>query len=214
MVTIEQKLTLFSKLLNQDIKEEADKKFKELEKEYEKRMAENKFAIDKQANEIIEQARKRAEIKKIELMSKSRMKSKKEAMVIKEQIIARFMNALEEKIKEFTASHEYRAYLEKVIQDLESLKGYENDLVIYLTKVDYEHNRGFIKEALVRGGLKADQLSFEVATEDILGGLVIIDSILHTRIDESIRALLEEEKGQIIERISLALGEVGEERHE
>jgi len=214
MVTIEQKLTLFSKLLNQDIKEEVDRKFKELEKVYEKRIAENKFAIDKEANEIVEQARKRAEIKKVELISKGRMSSKKEMMMIKEQIIIRFINALEEKIKVFTESNDYRAYLEKIIHGLESLKDYENDLVIYLTKADYEHNKEFIQEVLVKGGLKADKLSFEVATEDILGGLVIIDPLFRTRIDESIRTLLEEEKPHIIERISLSIGEVGEETHE
>ena len=53
MVTIEQKLTLFSKLLNQDIKEEMDEKFAELEKEFEKKIAENKFAVDKEATEIL-----------------------------------------------------------------------------------------------------------------------------------------------------------------
>lgn len=210
MVTIEQKLTLFSKLLNQDIKEEVDKKFSELEKEYEKRIAENKFAIDKEASEIVEQARRRAEIKKVELLSKGKLASKKDMMMMKEQLITRFMTALEEKIKVFTATNDYRVYLNQIIQELKSLKSWENDLVVYLTKSDYEHNKEFIKEALTGIGLKADKLSFEVAEEDILGGLVIKDLIFSTRIDESIRALLEEEKSQIIERISLAIGEAGE----
>lgn len=210
MVTIEQKLTLFSKLLNQDIKEEVDKKFSELEKEYEKRIAENKFAIDKEASEIVEQARRRAEIKKVELLSKGKLASKKDMMMMKEQLITRFMTALEEKIKVFTATNDYRVYLNQIIQELKSLKSWENDLVVYLTKSDYEHNKEFIKEALTGIGLKADKLSFEVSEEDILGGLVIKDLIFSTRIDESIRALLEEEKSQIIERISLAIGEAGE----
>ena len=210
MVTIEQKLTLFSKLLNQEIKEEVDKKFSELEKEYEKRIAENKFAIDKEANEIVEQARRRAEIKKVELLSKGKLASKKDMMMMKEQLITRFMTTLEEKIKVFTATNDYRTYLNQIIRELKSLKSWENDLVVYLTKSDYEHNKEFIKEAIVGIGLKADKLSFEVAEEDILGGLIIKDLIFSTRIDESIRALLEEEKSQIIERISLAIGEAGE----
>ena len=45
MVTIEQKLTLFSKLLNQDIKEEMDEKLAELEKEFEKKIAENNSGV-------------------------------------------------------------------------------------------------------------------------------------------------------------------------
>lgn len=214
MVTIEQKLTLFSKLLNQDIKEEVDKKFKELDKEYEKKIAENKFAIDKEASKIVEQARKRAEIKKVELISKGRLARKKEIMMIKEQLIARFMNALEDKIKTFTTSNDYKTYLNKTIQGLKGLKDNENDLVIQITKFDYEHHKEWIQEAFVKGGLKADKLSFEIIAEDILGGFIIKDLVFSTRIDESIRALLEEEKYQIIERISLAIGEVGEETHE
>ena len=210
MVTIEQKLTLFSKLLNQEIKEEVDKKFSELEKEYEKRIAENKFAIDKESSEIIEQARRRAEIKKVELLSRGKLASKKERMMMKEQLITHFMTALEEKIKVFTGTNEYKTYLNQIIQVLKSLKNCENDLVIYLTKSDYKYNKEFIKEALAGIGLKVDKLSFEVSEEDILGGLVIKDLIFSTRIDESIRGLLEEEKSQIIERISLAIGEVGE----
>lgn len=214
MVTIEQKLTLFSKLLNQDIKEEIDKKLNDLEKEYEKRIAENKFATDKEATEIVEQARKRAEIRKVELISKGKLSRKKEMMMIKEQLIERFMVALEEKVKVFTTSEEYKVYLQKVIQGLKDLKEYENDLMVYLTKSDYENNKDFIQEALVKVGLKHEKLSFEVATEDILGGLVIKDPVLSTRMDESIRALLDEEKGQIIEKISLTVGRVGEEIHE
>ena len=72
MVTIEQKLTLFSKLLHQDIKEETDQKFYELEKEYEKISAESKICTDKEAAQIIEQAKRRAESKQIELISKGK----------------------------------------------------------------------------------------------------------------------------------------------
>ena len=56
MVTIEQKLTLFSKLLNQELKEEIEKKIVELEKEYEAKIAESKYKIDKEAKHIIEDA--------------------------------------------------------------------------------------------------------------------------------------------------------------
>ena len=73
MVTIEQKLTVFSKLLNQDIKEEMDEKFAQLDREYEKRLAESKFEVDRRAAEIVAQARKCAEIKKIEVLSRSKL---------------------------------------------------------------------------------------------------------------------------------------------
>lgn len=212
MVTIEQKLTLFSKLLNQEIKEEVDHKLEALEQEYEKRIAENKFAVDKEASEIIEQARRSGEIKKVELLSKGKMTSKKNLLLIKEKLMMRFMNALEEKIKVFTASEAYKTYLDEVIQQLKSLKKCTNPLIIYLTKYDMTYNQTFIKEALIKIGLEDTQIYFEKADEEILGGLIIEDPLLNTRIDESIRAILEEEEGQIIERISQIIGEAGEGR--
>lgn len=214
MVTIEQKLTLFSKLLNQDIKEEANEKFQALEKEYEKKMAENKFETDKEATNIVEQARKRAEIKKIELISKGRMTSKKELMQIKEELITRFLRELEVKIKAFTASEGYEQYLKSVIQDLQALKDYKNTLIIYLTENDLKKKKSFIQQQLVTIGLNASMLQFEQAEEDILGGLIIKDPLLNMRIDESIRTTLEETKDKIVEKISLAIGEAGDIENE
>lgn len=214
MVTIEQKLTLFSKLLNQDIKEEANEKFQALEKEYEKKMAENKFETDKEATNIVEQARKRAEIKKIELISKGRMTSKKELMQIKEELITRFLRELEVKIKAFTVSEGYEQYLKSVIQDLQALKDYKNTLIIYLTENDLKKKKSFIQQQLVTIGLNASMLQFEQAEEDILGGLIIKDPLLNMRIDESIRTTLEETKDKIVEKISLAIGEAGDIENE
>lgn len=214
MVTIEQKLTLFSKLLNQDIKEEIDKKFNELEQEYEKRIAENKFRVDKEATEIVEQARRRAELKKVELISKGKLSSKKEMMLIKEELIVRFTTALENKIKDFTRTEDYRLYLTKKFQELESLKGNKNHLEVYLTPFDYDTNQSFIKEGLVKMGLSAEKLSFNLSDQDMLGGLIIEDKVLSTRIDESIRTLINDKKDEIIEKISIAIGEVGGAIHE
>ncbi len=209
MVTIEQKLTLFSKLLNQDIKEEMDKKFNALEGEYQRRIAENKFLVDKEAAEIIEQARRRAELKKVELISKGKLANKKEMTLVKEELIARFMTALENKIKDFTKTEEYKLYLSKKFQELKSLKGSKNHLEVYLTPSDYEMHQNFIKEGLVKIGLKEDKLSFNLFDQDMLGGFIIEDPVLRIRIDESIRTLIQDKTDEMIEKISLAIGEVG-----
>lgn len=214
MVTIEQKLTLFSKLLNQDIREETNRQFSELEKEYEKRIAENKFQVDKEATGIVEQARHRAELKRVELISKGKLSLKREMMMIKETLIARFMSAFEERVKEFTKTEGYRVYLESLIKDLESLKGQESNLVVHLTEWDYHNNQEFIKEAFERVGIDTGLFVFSATEEDILGGMIITDPVHRTRIDESIRAVIEDKKDEVIEKISLAIGEVGEEVHE
>lgn len=215
MVTIEQKLTLFSKLLNQDIKEEMDEKFIQLEREYEKRIAESKFNTDKEAEEIIEQATRRAEIKKVEMMSKGRLSSKKELMQVKEEMIEGFMKALQEKVVHFTNTSAYLAYLERLIGGVEELRDYQNPLVIYLTKQDYDNHQTFIQKQFVNLGINKDNLKFEVLEmPSILGGVVIVDPQYSTRIDMSMLDTIEEAKEYIIHKISKAIGEVGEITHD
>lgn len=214
MATIEQKLTLFSKLLNQDIREEANEKLLALDKEYEKLMAENKFETDKQANEIVEQARKQAELKKVERISKGRMASKKEMMLIKEELVSHFMVQLDEKVKVFTKKPAYKDYLLKVIAGLNGLKDYENGLIVYLTEEDLKGNIEWIKKALCDAGIKGDSLSFEAAQEDILGGLIIKDPVLNMRVDESIRTMIGEAQEEIVEKISVAIEEAGDDNNE
>lgn len=214
MVTIEQKLTLFSKLLNQDIKEEMDEKFAQLEKEFERKIAENKFAVDKEATEIVEQARRRAETKKIELISRGHLSSKKETMQVKREVTERFFKALKEKVIDFTKTPEYLSYLLETISELKELAESKNSLVIYLSQNDYDNHQQDIEKALNAIGIVSERLSFEVAQTPILGGLIVVDCISNTRIDASMLQVIEDAKEHIIEKISKAIGEVGEETNE
>ncbi len=214
MVTIEQKLTLFSKLLNQDIKEEMDEKFIQLEREYEKRIAESKFNADKEAEEIVEQARKRAEIKRVELISRGRLANKKEMMQVKEEMVEHFMGALQKKVSAFTKTPAYLDYLSSIIKGLEEIKNEENPIAIYLSKQDYKSNQSFIKNQLVAVGIAENRLSFYEADAPILGGLIIVDTNYNTRIDMSMATIIEEAKEYIVEKIVNTIGRVGEEVHE
>lgn len=211
MVTIEQKLTLFSKLLSQELKEEVSKKTMELEKEYEGKIAESKYKADREAADIIDHARKRAEAKKIELISKGKMSSKKETMLTKEKVIVRFMDALIERTRNFTNKPIYKNYLEHIIEELDELKDYENPLIIYMTEKDLANYKDFVAENLIKIGLKAGQIKFDKTESDILGGLIIADPILNMKIDMSMRSIIEESKDRIVEIVTVALGEVGED---
>nr|WP_302596015.1 V-type ATP synthase subunit E [uncultured Cellulosilyticum sp.] len=210
MVTIEQKLTLFSKLLNQELKEEVDKKSLELEKEYEGKIAESKYKIDKKAADIIDDARKRAETKKIELISKGKMSSKKETMLTKEKVVVRFMEALIERTRKFTDKPTYENYLVKTIKELDELKTYKNPLIVYMTAKDLERYQSLVKSSLVELGLKPEQVQLEAAANDMIGGLIITDPILNMKVDLSMRSIIEESKERIVELVTLALGEAGE----
>ncbi|WP_054743015.1 V-type ATP synthase subunit E [Cellulosilyticum ruminicola] len=210
MVTIEQKLTLFSKLLSQELKEEVSQKTMELEKEYEGKIAESKYKIDRQVADIIDNARKRAEAKKIELISKGKMSSKKEIMLTTEKVVVRFIEALIDRARKFVDKPVYETYLRHTVDQLDELRDYTNPLVIYMQQKDITKYRGFIEEELIKIGVQKEQLQFEEAESDIIGGLIIADPTLNMKIDMSMRSVIEESKDRIVEIVTGALGEVGE----
>ena len=191
-----------------------DEKFAQLEKEFERKIAENKFAVDKEATEIVEQARRRAETKKIELISRGHLSSKKETMQVKREVTERFFKALKEKVIDFTKTPEYLSYLLETISELKELAESKNSLVIYLSQNDYDNHQQDIEKALNAIGIVSERLSFEVAQTPILGGLIVVDCISNTRIDASMLQVIEDAKEHIIEKISKAIGEVGEETNE
>lgn len=211
MVTIEQKLTLFSKLLSQELKEEVSQKTMELEKEYEGKIAESKYKIDREAADIIDNARKRAEAKKIELISKGKMSSKKETMLTTEKVVVRFTEALIERARAFVDKPVYETYLKHTVAQLEELKDYANPLVIYMQEKDIARHKDFIEKELIKIGVQKEQLEFEKAESDIIGGLIIADPTLNMKIDMSMQSIIEESKDRIVEIVTGALGEVGEE---
>ena len=51
----------------------------------------------------------------------------------------------------------------------------------------------------------------EESKEDIIGGLIMADPILNMKIDMSMRTIIEESKERIVEIITLALREAGEQ---
>ncbi|MDF2614949.1 MAG: H+transporting two-sector ATPase subunit [Clostridia bacterium] len=210
MVTIEQKLTLFSKLLHQDIKQEIDNKMIELDKEYEQKILKDKKSADKAAETIIQNAVKRAEAKKTELISKGKMSSKREMMLAKERYITTFIENLKRKIRVFTQTEAYKAYLGQYLNQFKDLNGYENDLIIYMTQLDYNNHKEYVKEKLISLGLNGEKLSFQITDDSILGGIIVEDPKLNMRIDTSIAALIQDSKGYIIESVFGAIGEVGE----
>lgn len=210
MVTIEQKLALFSKLLHQDIKNNIDEEVEKLSKEYENKVDQHKARIDKQGTTLIEQSIKRAEMKKVEMISRSKIFSKKEEMLTKEKLIDTFMERLKNRIRDFTQTTEYEKYLLNSTKAFIPFAQSINPLTVYLTKQDSIRYAQKIAMQLENIGISKDLLSFEEKEDNMLGGIMIEEKGSNTRIDMSVAMQLEEAKEHMIERLFEELAKAGE----
>lgn len=200
MVTIEDKLKLFSKLLNQSMDKELTDSIKELEYNYESKIQKYKDEADKEARDIEEKARKKAETKRAESISKSKVIIKKDIMALKEKYYYIFMGKFNEKLNEFIKSAEYKYYLSKLISNLiAEIKGYENKkLIIYLSKNDMDNYSDFINSEI------KNKLNLDVSLKtnyDMKGGLIAELEGENLKIDSSLDAVLEDNKTYIMKTI-------------
>lgn len=201
MVTIEQKLELFRKLLNQSMYLKVEEELSKLEKEFQMKVQQTEETIDIAAQEIVDRAKKKAESRHAENTGKSQITMKKEIMSIKEKYLDVFMNNFKGRLEEFIESKEYKTFLYKNILKLNNeLNDYDKlDLNIYLSTKDFNKYRDFIKTELA----KNHGVSF--ITFDIMGGFIAEVPSKGIKYDLSIDTILEDNKAYIMQTLFEAL---------
>ncbi|MGD9567450.1 MAG: V-type ATP synthase subunit E [Sedimentibacter sp.] len=200
MITIEEKIKLFYKLLNQSMDIHLAEDLKDMENSYKFKLEKLKSNVDKEAKEIEDRALKRAEIKRAESISKSKVIIKKDIMALKEKYYYTFMDKFKTTLKEFANSNEYKTYLSNIISKLsEDIKNYDNsDVVIYVTNRDKEKYSEFIKSEISKN--IPNNIVFKT-TGNIIGGLIAEFTEKNIKIDMSIDAVLEDNKTYIMQTI-------------
>jgi len=207
MVTIEQKLSMFSKLLHRSMTEKFTEEMEQLKKEYEVKIQKNKDAVDKEAENILSGMLKKAEAEKIELTSITRIGMKREYMSVKEKYFTVLMDHLKAEIEKFIQSEKYGDYLFSLAKELEKTEQFSDRLIIYMTARDHETYAEAIKQELLKSSQR--DLYFKIADDNMIGGFTAEDPVSHIRINFSISALLEDNKPYMMQVLFQAI-EVGE----
>ncbi|HEY8349738.1 MAG TPA: V-type ATP synthase subunit E [Clostridia bacterium] len=203
MVTIEQKLALFSNLLHRSMGEAFKREMEELRKEFEARMDKNREEADKEAERIVETAEKRAEAERTELLSRKRVEFRKEYMSLKEKYFSALMERIRKELGNFAGSDGYTAYIKKLAARLASMVPESCRLEIYLAGRDLDKYMAVLEQAL--SGTKQADIVFRPAEDDIIGGFIAYDMDNDIRIDMSLRALLEDNRPFIMQTLFQAI---------
>jgi len=208
MITIEDKIKLFYKLLNQSMDIHLTEDLKDIEDNYKYKIQRLQSVVDKEAKDIEEKAAQRVEVRRAESLSKSKVIIKKDIMALKEKYYVIFMNKFNLKLAEFVQSEEYKSYLSNIISKVVTeIKGYEDcNLLVYMSKDDIDKYGDFVKAEI------NNKISLNVSFKpnpDIIGGLIAEIKEKNIKIDSSIDAVVEDNKMYIMQTIFETL-EVGD----
>ncbi len=203
MVTIEQKLSMFSKLLHRTMNEKFTEEMEKLRSEYAVKLQKNRDEAGREAQEIQKRSAKRAEAEKTEILSRVRINIKKDQMAVKERFFDTMMGHLSDRIGSFVRSEEYRGYLAAMAGKLAEAVQSKDSLAIYMTAEDMKKYGEWLKKEL--HGIPPEKLTLVAANDSIIGGFIAVDRESDIRMDFSIKTLLEDNRSYMMQTLFQAL---------
>ena len=194
MTTIEDKISLFSKIIYDKVNEEKEEKLETFNHEAEKKIKVEKEKIEELRRALQREVSKKANIKANEIVAKERLNKQREILILKDKLLQDALESVKEKLVEFVASVEYELYFKSALQ--KTLKSIDKgNYYVIVLKRDYEKFQAEIEVILSKYSDRNIQI--RISEEDFIGGLILKDFDGKFKIDNSIYSKLQENKEMI-----------------
>jgi V/A-type H+/Na+-transporting ATPase subunit E len=183
MTTIEDKISLFSKIIYDKLNEEKEERLRAYSEEALKQISAEKQSIEELKKNLQAEITKKANVKANEIVAKEKLNKQREILLLKNTLIKTTVEEIKHKLVEFVKSEEYKEYFLKVLQD--SLKeAKESHCYIVVLPGDYERFKKEIESAA--GSTEGRRVEIKLSEEDFLGGIILKDFEGKFKIDHSI----------------------------
>lgn len=206
MITVEEKLDIFHKIVYRDEEEKFLQALKELEEANERLLENKRKELEQQRDEIIRRKKSQARIERNELRSRELEDTKARLRAKRKELEIDLVDAIVKKAKEYVTTREYGEYL---CHNLDRhLKEFEDDELVLILR----ENDKLISENCIKGLKTATGKTFIVQTmdEEMIGGFIISDKNRTFNIDHTLRTLIKEKEYLIGKRLCQTLEGVGE----
>ena len=200
MITIDDKLRMFSNVVLDSAKRDYFYKYKELEDKLNKTKEDKYLEIDKTAQDYFEQAQFEAKKEAKRLLSNSLSVSRNRLLTEREILFEIIYKGVKHSIEGFIQTPEYHDYLIRQIErEIGKLK--VSNMTIKVKKCDLL----FVKEAFEgRSGIEISDIG------DILGGFILVDNTNSIKYNNTFDVKIKENEKFIGDLIHDLLEEAGE----
>ncbi len=208
MITVEDKLEIFYKIVYKDEEEKYLKALKELEDNNQKLLENKKEEMKRQREEIIRRKVTQAKVERNELKSEGLEDTKARLRQKRKQIEMDLISSIIDRAKEFAKSKEYGEYLcmnlDKYLVEFEE----EEDEVVLILR---DEDRLISESCLMKLKKKTGKTFIvEALSEEKIGGFMLSNKERTFNIDHTLRTMIQEKEYMIGKKLNQALGEVGE----
>ncbi|MBK5242768.1 V-type ATP synthase subunit E [Clostridium sp.] len=198
MTTIEDKISLFSKIIYDKVNEEKNEKVEALNSEIEKKLDVEKEKIDELRRNLQIEVTKKSNSKANGIVAKERLNKHREILFLKDKLICDTLENVRKKLVQFVGLPEYKLYfinaLQKTLKEID--KG--NYYIVVLKRDNEKFNSDIQAVISEYHNLNVKILISEV---DFIGGVVVKDFEGKFKIDNSIESKLQDSKELIGVRV-------------
>ncbi|EJP22364.1 hypothetical protein HMPREF1142_1283 [Peptostreptococcaceae bacterium AS15] len=196
MITIDDKILSFQKIINEDISEKAQKEIDEYVLETDKMVSKYKEKKYDEINRIKREYKSRLDSKSESMHSKMEKEGQDILLSANKAIYEEFFKGLKEKLKEKYSSQKGEQYLENTLLKIkDSLK---NNDTVYLYDASYDRDRAIVERIL-------PNISIDVSKNIKLGGFEVENSEKTCRINYSLDSIISEEYTNILTKLKKEL---------
>lgn len=212
MITVNDKIKLFTKRILEAQQIEYDKKVHELEEQMVKELEERQKILVNERGLYEESLLKSIKAENIQRLANARSEKKRRLLLKRKEMIDSLLEGVSEYTKEFVKTDEYKTYLKRQIkQNIKIIKSM-GEMIIYLMEEDLKHQK-MIEDALTEENIKPTEFEFRVYDGRIIGGLIIVKKDNSYRIDMSLDSVIVDNReymGQLIHGMLEEAGETNE----
>lgn len=195
MITVEEKLKLFTKLVYDKIEKENQTEIDKYNSEYGNIIDEKKKEFEKQAEKMDSEKMKEIDKKKNQIISRAKVEEQKLLLQKKKEIFDEAVEEIKNYSKEFTNSEDYKELLLKSLKEsMEDLKESKN-ISFYVIENDRDKFKKTIAEMYPDTNFKID------VDDNLIGGFTVQDEDNNIKIDMSLMSKIESSKEVIGEKL-------------
>lgn len=187
MTTIEDKLSLFSKIIYDKLNEEKEEKLKAYDEEALREINNEKQNIEELRKNLKREALKKANIKANEIVAKEKLNKQREVLALKSNLIKVAVEEIKEMLLNYVKSELYKEYFLTLLKGVFQGIGDGRYCVILLSR-DYERFKKEIENLI---NIYPSKIALiKVSEEDFIGGVILKDLEGKFKIDHSLYSKL------------------------
>jgi vacuolar-type H+-ATPase subunit E/Vma4 len=194
MITIEEKLKVFARLVIGNARQESDKKLSETARENERIIVEKRARARETGQRIISELTQKGRVQRNKTISRALKQNKNRIMQKKQQLADRLFENIKREAAAFTMESAYRDFFVRCLCEAFSALRDEDAICIMAAEEDVRRFEEDIYQEGERTGFLRKQIHLVVSGEDIIGGVVAVGGKGDLRVDCSIITMLEEQK--------------------